>query len=565
MTIPQNSVFTNEKDTNKQAILLVHPPLAKACEPPGGPARLAGALSRSGIYCRLWDANIEGQTALLDAVEGKKFDSNPGAALPKPPFDYPARCAIAASCSGGAKTKECSGVRLKRALRHRNANVAFLRSEEGYVNHDRYRRAVMDLNHLLAVAGRPFAVRMSLSDYHDERLSPLRSADLLQAAAEPQRNPFYAWFSRRLPFLLKEADFSFAGFSLNYLSQALTTFAMIGFLRHEFPHIRIIIGGGLATSWMRSPHWDNPFAGLVDEMVAGPGEVPLLTMLGGPAAGGSSLPDFEGFPAADYLAPGLVLPYSAASGCWWRRCTFCPEVAEGNPYLPISPSRVVEDLGVLVEKTRPRLIHMLDNALSPALLETLIAAAPGPPWYGFVRVDARLADIDFCRQLRHCGCIMVKLGIESGDPLVLEALQKGIDLPIVAAALKNLKKVGIAAYVYLLFGTPAENLEAARRTLSFIEDHAQEIAFLNLALFNLPAYSPEAEMYASGEFYEGDLSLYRPFVHPQGWNRREVRRFLDGEFKRNSAVAEILRRDPPFFTSNHAPFLLKATKQIFPR
>ena len=28
----------------KNAILLVHPPVAKACEPPGGPARLAGAM-----------------------------------------------------------------------------------------------------------------------------------------------------------------------------------------------------------------------------------------------------------------------------------------------------------------------------------------------------------------------------------------------------------------------------------------------------------------------------------------------------------------------------------------
>ncbi|MHB8830049.1 MAG: radical SAM protein, partial [Syntrophales bacterium] len=86
------------------------------------------------------------------------------------------------------------------------------------------------------------------------------------------------------------------------------------------------------------------------------------------------------------------------------------------------------------------------------------------------------------------------------------------------------------------------------------EAHAHEIAFLNLAIFNLPVCSPEAELYASGEFYEGDLSLYRSFVHPEGWNRREVRRFLDVEFKRNPAVAKIIRRDPPFFTSNHAPF-----------
>ncbi|MHB8829238.1 MAG: B12-binding domain-containing radical SAM protein, partial [Syntrophales bacterium] len=445
-------MLATEKTGILQSILLVYPPLAKACEPPGGPARLAGALRRGGIFCRVWDANAEGQLALLEEAGGGEDVSKEGNS-----------CSAIAAVSSGAVRKSGNGdVWLRRAARHVKKNIGFLRSAEGYLNNDRYRRAVLDLNHLLAAAGRPFGVRMTLADYQDERLSPVRSADLCQAAEEPQRNPFYGWFCKRLPLILEENNFSCVGFSLNYLSQALTTFAMIGFLRKAYPDILIVAGGGLITSWMRRPNWNNPFAGLIDEMVAGPGEAPLLSMLGGAADGNFSLPDFDGFPVADcYLAPGFVLPYSASGGCWWRRCTFCPEVAEGNPYLPFSPARVTGDLALLVEKTKPKLIHLLDNALSPALLDALTVAAPGAPWYGFARVDARLADVDFCRSLRNSGCVMLKLGIESGDPFVLEALQKGIDLPIVAAALKNLQKAGIAAYVYLLFGTPVENGERA--------------------------------------------------------------------------------------------------------
>ena len=55
-------------------------------------------------------------------------------------------------------------------------------------------------------------------------------------------------------------------------------------------------------------------------------------------------------------------------------------------------------------------------------------------------------------------------------------------------------------------------------------------------------------------FSGGDLSLYRDFVHPRGWDRRSVRTFLDREFKRQPEIAAILRRDPLLFTSNHAPF-----------
>jgi hypothetical protein len=35
-----------------------------------------------------------------------------------------------------------------------------------------------------------------------------------------------------------------------------------------------------------------------------------------------------------------------------------------------------------------------------------------------------------------------------------------------------------------------------------------------------------------------------------------IRQFLDKEFRRHPAIAPILRRDPPVFTSNHAPFFV---------
>jgi hypothetical protein len=123
--------------------------------------------------------------------------------------------------------------------------------------------------------------------------------------------------------------------------------------------------------------------------------------------------------------------------------------------------------------------------------------------------------------------------------------------------LKNLRKAGIATYVYLLFGTPAESEKEARKTLHFTVRHREEIGFLNLALFNLPAYGEEAQRLATRAFYEGDLSLYSTFIHPRGWNRDAVRSFLDKEFRKHPAIAPILRRDPPLFNSNHASFFVE--------
>ncbi len=74
------------------------------------------------------------------------------------------------------------------------------------------------------------------------------------------------------------------------------------------------------------------------------------------------------------------------------------------------------------------LVHFLDNALSPALLKTLSKQSPGAPWYGFARIIKDLEDPDFCEALKRSGCRMLKLGLESGDQVVLDSLCKGIDL-----------------------------------------------------------------------------------------------------------------------------------------
>jgi radical SAM superfamily enzyme YgiQ (UPF0313 family) len=149
---------------------------------------------------------------------------------------------------------------------------------------------------------------------------------------------------------------------------------------------------------------------------------------------------------------------------------------------------------------------------------------------------------------------MLKLGLESGDQGVLDAMNKGIHLELAAQVLNNLKNAGIAVYCYLLFGTPAESEDAARRTLEFAVRHHQAITFLNLAVFNMPLYGEEAVIYGNEPFYEGNLSLYTSFRHPGAWDRRAVRTFLEREFKRHPVIAAILRNDPPYFSSNHAPF-----------
>jgi radical SAM superfamily enzyme YgiQ (UPF0313 family) len=193
--------------------------------------------------------------------------------------------------------------------------------------------------------------------------------------------------------------------------------------------------------------------------------------------------------------------------------------------------------------------------MSVALMKMLSETGGGLPWYGFARITRELTDIDFCAALKRSGCVMLKLGLESGDQGVLDGMRKGVEIATASQALRTLKKAGIATYVYLLFGTPWETESSARRTLDFVAGHSEAIGFLNLAVFNMPLCGKEAGL-ETRSFYDADLSLYTDFRHPDGWDRKQVRSFLENEFKKQQAISAILRKDPPLFTSNHAPFFV---------
>ena len=505
--------------TAAKKILFINPPVAKPSEPPAGIARLAGSLSDHGIACGVLDLNL---SCLLAQFEGEI---------------------------------EANDRWSKRAVRDRQRNISQLRLAELYRSFDRYQRVVNDLGRVLDLAGRKSGCRITLADYDDSTRSPLRSADLLASAEKFETNHFHTWFSPLLEEALNDHQPEYVGLSLSYLSQALTGFAVAGFIRHRFPQIKIVVGGGLITSWMSNPSWINPFQGLVDLCLAGYGEEQLLELFGHEPSSGLGRFSYHDFNLADYLAPGIVLPYAASHGCYWQKCQFCPDFAEGSCYQTKPAKEAVAEMDQLVHTCNPAMVHLLDNAVSPALLRELADCRLGIPWYGFARFEKELEELDFCVALRRSGCVMLKLGLESGSPYVLDQLNKGIDLQCASRILDNLKRAGIGAYVYLLFGTPAETDSDALLTLEFVRTHWQAISYLNLAIFNMPVCSPEAA-HLKNRFSDGDLSLYCDFVHPRGWDRKAVRNFLQKRFRKDPLVRPIELRSPGVFGSNHAPFFL---------
>ena len=503
-------------------MLLIYPPAARSTEPPLGIARLAGFLHRNGVPARCLDLCQEGLDYLLDLELGALDTWTRG------------------------------------ALRRRGQNRALLRDRAGYANGDRYRRAVHDLDRALGAASEPFGVEAGLADYRDARRSPLRRADLLDAAATYEANVFFPLFRARIVEALAAFPARAIGLSVNYLSQALCAFAIVGMVKAARPDLRVVLGGSLITSWVaqRSLSVDERFGGLVDAILPGRGEDEILSFLGAPLRSSTAAPAFDDLVALDYFAPTRILPYNFSTGCPWQRCSFCPETAEGRRYVGLEVGTAVQEIGALVERHAPGLLHFTDTEIASQYLCGLAASPPGAPWYGFARFSPHLTEPAFVRRLAASGCSMLQLGLESADQRVLDALGKGTRLDEIDRALGTLAEAGIGVFLYVLFGTPAEDRDAALRTRDFVATRADRLAFLNVALFNLPVASAEVDRLETRAFYDGDLALYREFAHPSGWNRDAVRKFLAEEFDREPSIAAILARTPPVFTSNHAPFFL---------
>jgi radical SAM superfamily enzyme YgiQ (UPF0313 family) len=525
-------------------VLLIHPPATKPAEPPLGTAVLLGHLRRQGVEADAVDANLAAYLHLLD----------------------PGRLAAAAG--------ERLPTSRRRAIGHAAESLERLRTAGAPESFARYGTAVRFLNEALTVWGRD-GERVTLGDYVHPGLSEFSPRDLEEVASGRAPTLFAGYFGEVLVPAVVARRPRLVGLSVNYRHQVLPAFELAGMLRRALPGTRVVAGGGMFSSWRERLRASGLRFGCFDHVVSGPGERALAALARGEGAADWLLedgaevafaPDYGFAPLGSYLSPEPVLPVSATRGCYWRRCLFCPEAAAPtHPYRCEEPGGFVELLLELSRRHGVRRFHVTDNAIPVKTLRELARrgqALEGIAWHGFVRFERALLEPGLAPGLARAGCRMLQLGLESGSQPVLDRLGKGTRLEDASAILRALEAAGIGAYVYVMLGTPGETEADAERTLEFLEAHASAIGFLNIAIMNLPRDSgllaePERHGIRAGRLDEAaPLGLYQPFAPENGWGRGEARRFLTRRLLGSARIREIVRRTPPLFTSNHAPFFV---------
>ncbi|MEW6042009.1 MAG: radical SAM protein, partial [Elusimicrobiota bacterium] len=163
-------------------------------------------------------------------------------------------------------------------------------------------------------------------------------------------------------------------------------------------------------------------------------------------------------------------------GCPYR-CSFCASIKLWSRIRYFSVEYVVEELEILVEKYRQKMIVIYDdlfimNKKRIAAIGDLIRKKGLHKKVEFEcngRVD--VLDEEVARELRRMNVTQISFGMESGSEQILKYLKnKTITLDQVRKAVKIAKNAGIEVGGTFMIGTPGETEEDIRKTIDFIRE-----------------------------------------------------------------------------------------------
>jgi radical SAM superfamily enzyme YgiQ (UPF0313 family) len=364
---------------------------------------------------------------------------------------------------------------------------------------------------------RPAATRRAVRDYFatppEADTPPLTEvvlATLLEKAALPYErmslDTLYA-DPARAERLLAGADCVFL--STTYLHDLSELDAVVRRLKR--PHNRVVAGGALvgvlAGRWGGLPGIDLVAVGygelLVDAIAdwlrsggrelrppprgrVEPGAHSRFLYSGVPA--GLSLdelvtPDW-GRAERDHGRRFRMIYYESVRGCPYR-CSFCnyPFLFDDTKFRHKSAGKMADDWAHYVGALGVEYITCLDSLFTiprerlTEFCRLLIERRVRVKWVCYARADD-LADERTVALMKAAGAHQVQVGIESGDPQVLENMNKACGVEANRRALANCRRHGLTSVVSLVVGFPGETAASLERTYRFLEATPPDFYFL---------------------------------------------------------------------------------------
>jgi radical SAM superfamily enzyme YgiQ (UPF0313 family) len=280
--------------------------------------------------------------------------------------------------------------------------------------------------------------------------------------------------------------------------------------------------------------------------------------------GGLPLPRYDLLNLRQY-GPVKTFAVQASRGCPFR-CEFCSERFYLGPSYRTRPvAEVVEE----VRRCGAKNFLFVDSNFGGKRshgLELMEALIPLKLRWSALWTSYLCNDDEFMDLAKRSGLLHVNLGIESIDPLTLDAMNKRFNkVSKYEEMMNSLRRRGISYSMNFIFGWDGESPEVFDATFAFLEQHRVPVAHFNLLTpgKGTPLYD---RMKAEGRLLNADEIDRWPgnicYFKPTHGTPEELERRVDGMYRRFYSLGSIVRRLPlPVTQARIASWVINLTQR----
>jgi p-methyltransferase len=189
------------------------------------------------------------------------------------------------------------------------------------------------------------------------------------------------------------------------------------------------------------------------------------------------------------------VPVQAGVGCA-SRCAFC-DFKGLRPVCARRPESVADEIAAIPPLHGVRRVYFTDDNLffsatrAREVCGMLIRRRLGARWRGMLRID--MVTDEVAELMADSGCVEVLLGIESGDPEILRAMNKRASPERILAGIESLSRHGVHTKSMFIVGYPGENDRSIANTIALLNAYPVDRAAAHRYLFFTFAVLPLSE------------------------------------------------------------------------
>lgn len=172
------------------------------------------------------------------------------------------------------------------------------------------------------------------------------------------------------------------------------------------------------------------------------------------------------------------LPVQASLGCI-HHCAFC---GHQDVFMTRDPVRLADGLADLCRDTGCEAVFFTDRTLNveetflSAFCDRILETGRAFLWLATARLQFR--DKDLPGKMRAAGCVMLRLGVESGSEPVLKRIRRGFSVAESEETLARIAGAGIVTQINLLSGFAHEHEDDVAATIEYLRRNRRHIDFI---------------------------------------------------------------------------------------